>query len=123
MLIYLAGLLAIPSELYEAAKIDGAKSWHCFRCVTWPMLYPTTLFILIVLVISSMRVFGPVYVMTRGGPVGATSVMTFYLYREGFEFFKMGSASAVAYILFVILLIFTIIQWRIVGKRGTAEYY
>src|SRR5690606_37939758 len=100
MLIYLAGLQSIPGELKEAAQIDGAGRWQIFRHVTWPLLTPTTFFLLTLSIIGSFKVFTSVYIMTGGGPAGATSVLVYRIYQHAFEFFEMGYASAMAYILF-----------------------
>ncbi|MCB0731736.1 MAG: sugar ABC transporter permease [Ignavibacteriae bacterium] len=117
MVLFTAGLEAIPTSYYEAADIDGAgkisKFWH----ITIPLLGPTTLFILIMSMISSFQVFDIVYVLTSGGPLGSTKVLVFYIYEYAFKFFEMGYASAVSYLLFAILLIFTIVQVRIMKNK------
>jgi multiple sugar transport system permease protein len=116
--IYLAGLQGIPSELKEAARIDGCGPWRVFRHITFPLLMPTTLFVLVLGVIrASQNSFGVVYVMTGGGPVEATNVIVLYLYQQAFEFFRMGYASAVAYVMFAFVFIVTLIQFRLMGKR------
>jgi multiple sugar transport system permease protein len=116
--IYLAGLQGIPPELKEAARIDGCGAWRVFRHITFPLLMPTTLFVLVLGVIrASQNSFGVVYVMTGGGPVEATNVIVLYLYQQAFEFFRMGYASAVAYVMFAFIFVVTLIQFRLVGKR------
>jgi multiple sugar transport system permease protein len=116
--IYLAGLQGIPPELKEAARIDGCGARRVFRHITFPLLMPTTLFVLVLGVIrASQNSFGVVYVMTGGGPVEATNVIVLYLYQQAFEFFRMGYASAVAYVMFAFVFIVTLIQFRLVGKR------
>jgi multiple sugar transport system permease protein len=117
IIIYLAGLQSIPQHLYDAARIDGAASWVCFRHVTWPLLTPTSFFILIIAGINSLKAFAQMDVMTEGGPLGSTTVIAYYLYQHGFQFFNLGYASAVACALFVILLGLTLIQFRILGPR------
>ena len=112
MLLYLAGLQGIPTALYEAAKIDGANAWHRFWKITIPMLTPTIFFNLLMNIISSFQVFTQSYIMTQGGPNNATLTMVLYLYRKGFEHFKFGYASAIAWALFGIILIFTILVLR-----------
>ncbi len=116
MVIFVAGLQAIPDVYYEAASIDGANAWKRFWHITWPLLIPTTGFVLITNVIFSFQVFGPVYVMTRGGPMRSTTVIVYYLYQRAFEFREMGYASAVAWVLFLIILILTVIQFRYTRK-------
>ncbi|MEW6228498.1 MAG: sugar ABC transporter permease [Bacillota bacterium] len=117
MVIYLAGLQSIPRTYYEAGAIDGATGWSAFLHITWPLLMPYTLFVVVVGVIQAFQVFAPVYVMTKGGPLGATSVIVFYLYEQAFTFYKMGYASAVAYVLFVTIFILTLLQFRLMGQR------
>lgn len=120
MIIFLAGLQSIPSGLYEAAEIDGAGWWAKFRHVTLPMLSPVLLFNAVMGVIYSFQVFGIVVLMTgtsgggsAGGPNNTTLMSVVYLYRVAFEQFKMGYGSAVAWLLFFVILIFTLIQWRL----------
>ncbi|MDM5196668.1 sugar ABC transporter permease [Fictibacillus enclensis] len=112
MIIYLAGLQGIPKELYEAAKMDGAGSVKTLLSITVPLLSPTTFFVVITSIIQSFQVFVAVFVMTQGGPGGSTSVLTYYIYQSGFTFYKMGYASAMAWILFIIIFIVTAFQWR-----------
>ena len=113
MVIYLAGLQDIPKTLYEAAEIDGAGGWKAFWFITLPLLSRVTTFVLIMSVILDFQVFEPIYVMTGGGPLGRTEVYTYYLYRQGFRYFDMGYASAIAFIGSGIILFFTLIQWRL----------
>jgi len=112
MVIYLAGLQGIPEEFYEAARIDGAGSWARFRHVTLPLLTPVTLFVLVISTIGAFQVFAQIYVMTDGGPVKSTTVAVYYLYQQGFQFFHMGYASAIAWVLFLVMLVLTVIQFR-----------
>jgi multiple sugar transport system permease protein len=112
MIIFLAGLQGVSDELYEAASLDGARGWTSFRHVTLPMLSPTIFFNLVLGVIGSFQVFTSAYVMTNGGPNNATLMYVLYLYNNAFRYFKLGKASAMAWILFVILLGFTVVQFR-----------
>ncbi|GAB4460414.1 MAG: sugar ABC transporter permease [Armatimonadaceae bacterium] len=116
MIIFLAGLQGIPDDLYEAASLDGASIWSKFRHVTLPMLSPTIFFNLVLGVIGSFQVFTSAYIMTSGGPNNATLMYVLYLYNNAFRYFKLGKASAMAWILFVVLLVFTIIQFRQASK-------
>lgn len=117
MVVFLAGLQAIPPSLHEAATIDGATPAQRFRYVTWPLLAPTTVFVLVTNTIFTFQVFGPIYVMTGGGPVRSTSVIVYYLYQRAFEFQEMGYASAVAWIIFLILIALTTLQMRLSRRR------
>lgn len=117
MVIYLAGLMAIPDEIYEAVALDPVSSWQKFWHITWPLLKPTTIFILITQVIDSFQVFTPIYVMTEGGPGYSSTTIVNYLYDKGFREYEMGIACAVAYLLFVVLLVLTILQ----NKLSKAE--
>jgi multiple sugar transport system permease protein len=117
MLIYLAGLQGIPSHYYEAAKVDGANRWARFRLITFPLLLPTTFFLLVTEIIGSSQVFDVVFVMTGGGPIQATRVIVFYLYQYAFQFFKLGFASAVAWVLFGFILVITLGQWFLFPGR------
>jgi multiple sugar transport system permease protein/alpha-1,4-digalacturonate transport system permease protein len=112
MIMFLGGLKNIPRHLYEAARIDGANSWQCFRNVTLPMLSPTTFMITILSIIGSFQVFDIINVTTKGGPGRATSVLVFRIYREAFVSWRIGYGSAIAYFLFVIILVVTLIQWQ-----------
>ena len=117
MVVFLAGLQAIPPSLAEAATIDGAGPGQRFRYVTWPLLAPTTVFVLVTNTIFTFQVFGPIYVMTGGGPVRSTSVIVYYLYQRAFEFQEMGYASAVAWGIFLILISLTVLQMRLSRRR------
>jgi len=112
MVVFIAGLQAIPAVLYEAASIDGAGRWQSFRYVTLPMLRPTILFMLVITTIGYLQLFEEPFVMTDGGPLDATLSVTMYMYQQGFEFFKQGYASAVAYVLFVIVAVIAFLQFR-----------
>ena len=117
IIIFLAGLQSIPTSLYEAAEIDGAGGWARFWKVTLPLLSPTTFYILVIGIINSLKTFTQMHVMTEGGPLGATTTITYYLYQQAFESFTMGRASAVACVLLAMLFIFTLIQFKVVGSR------
>ncbi len=112
MIIYLAGLKSIDTALYEAAKVDGANSLKRFWYVTVPQLRPVTFYISIMCIIASFQVFTPIYVMTKGGPGRATSVLVLQIYKEGFENYKFGYASAEAMVLFLCILIVTLVQFK-----------
>lgn len=116
MVIYLAGLQDIPDVLYEAAAIDGAGSWQKFRHVTLPLLTPTTFFLVVISIINSFQVFTQALVLTEGGPGDATNTIVFYIYKNAFQWLKMGYAAAVAWVLFVIIFIITLIQFRMQRK-------
>lgn len=117
MVIFLAGLQAISESYYEAAKIDGANSWQIFRHITWPLLSPTTFFVLVTSIIGSFQVFDSVRVMTRGGPVDATNVIVYNIYENAFEIFAMGYGSAIAFVLFLMILFMTLVQFKVLGGR------
>jgi multiple sugar transport system permease protein len=117
IIIYLAGLQNIPQHLYEAAQIDGANRWQLFRNITWPLLTPTSFLILVMAVINSFQAFTEFHVMTQGGPLGSTTVIVYYLYQQAFQQFNMGYGSALAIILFLIILGLTLIQNRVLGPR------
>jgi multiple sugar transport system permease protein len=110
MLLFLAGLQNIDRNYYEAAEIDGAGWWQQFRNITVPLLAPTTFFVLVMAFIGSFQVFDLVMMMTQGGPGRATSVVVHYLYQNAFKFFKMGYASAMAYVLFAVIMVVTGVQ-------------
>ena len=110
MIIWLAGLQSIPPQLYEAASIDGAGAWRRFLNVTLPMLSPYILFNTIIGVIAAMQIFAEAYVMTAGGPADSTLFYAYNLFKQAFQYFRMGYASALAWILFVIVFVLTVIQ-------------
>ncbi len=118
MIIFLAGLQNIDKSYYEAAEIDGANAWQKFRRITFPLLSPITFFLLIISMIGAFKVFVPILVMTAtGAPDNTTSTLVFYLYEKGFRSWLFGYASAVAYILFLIILVMTLLQNRVFGRR------
>lgn len=123
MLLYLAALQGIPQHLYEAARIDGANSFQKFRHITLPMLTPTTFFIFIMSVIGGFQGgFQNAYLMTRGGPGGATTTIEYYIYNNAFVWFNMGKASAIAWFLFLIILGITLFNWRFGGRKVQYQY-
>ena len=120
VVIYLAALQGVPQVLVDAAAVDGASPWTTFRRVTLPLLSPASLFLAVWLTINALQLFDEVYLSTQGGPLNATTVLVYYLYEQAFENFNFGYASAIAYFLFLIILVVTAIQFR-VGRRFT--YY
>jgi multiple sugar transport system permease protein len=116
VIVYLAALQGIPRELVEAAEIDGAGTWGIFRNVTVPLLGPVTLFLVVWSTINALQLFDEVYLATNGGPGTATYVPVFYLYRMAFQLGKAGYAAAIAYVLFAVILVLTVVQ-LLVGKR------
>lgn len=119
MVIYMAALVTIPSELYEAAEIDGANAWSKFWRITLPLLMPTTFFVLITQTIQAWTLFEPVYLMTGGGPVGSTTMPGYQIYEAAFEFNLWGRGSALALIFFVIVLCFTVLQFKFTRESYT----
>jgi ABC-type sugar transport system permease subunit len=117
VLIYLAGLKSVPEEVLEAAKIDGAGSWQSFRHVTWPLLTPTTMFLTIMGVIGGFQVFQSVYIMTGGGPLDKTRVYLYYLWQTAFQNLDFGYASAMAVLLFAIVMALTLLQRHFYARR------
>ncbi len=120
LIVYLAGLKSIPQSLYEAAKIDGANVVQQFRYITIPLISPTTFFLMITGFIGSFRAFDQIQITTQGGPGNATSVLVLYIYKTAFRFYKMGYASAIAIILFILVFAVTLIQWR--GQKKWVNY-
>ncbi len=121
MLIYLAGLQGIPKYLYEVARLDGAGRWSMFWHITLPLLKPTTFFVFVVLCINSFQVFDQIYVMTKGGPMDASTVVVYRIFVNGFTFLRMGYASSMAVILFLVILVFTYFNVRLL--KGEVEYW
>ncbi|EET62258.1 MAG: carbohydrate ABC transporter permease [Marvinbryantia sp.] len=112
MIIYLAGLQNIDESLYEAAALDGAKGWTLFRKITWPLLSPSTFFVVMMLVINSFKVFDLVWLMTQGGPGTASTMLSQYIYNQAFVSWDYGKSSAAAMILFVIVALLTVFQFK-----------
>ena len=118
MVLFLAGLTAIPEHLYDAADIDGVRpGWDRFWTVTWPLLGPTTLFVLVVTAARAFRVFETVATLTRGGPGFASDTLVYAMYREGFVYFKAGYASAVTMVFFAFVLTLTLVQFGVLERR------
>jgi multiple sugar transport system permease protein len=117
MVLFLAGLQDISQDLYDAAKVDGAGSWSLFWNITIPGLRATLLFVTATTIIGSFRVFGQVYVMTNGGPADASRTIVYHIYQTGFQNFRMGGASAAAWALFLIVAVFTLIQFRLLREK------
>jgi multiple sugar transport system permease protein len=121
MLLYLAGLSNVPQELYEAADVDGASRWQRFWNVTWPQLMPTTFFIVVMSCIGGLQGgFDVAKVMTNGGPSGTTTTLAFYIYERAFNEFRFGYASAVAWVLFLLVFVVTVVNWKF-GNRQMNE--
>ncbi|MFA7289932.1 MAG: sugar ABC transporter permease [Melioribacteraceae bacterium] len=113
MIIFIAGLQNIPEELYEAASIEGASGWQKFKSITIPMLAPTTLFISVITMIGYFQLFAEPYIMTQGGPLNSTLSIVYYMYQEGFRWWNIGYSTALAFMLFIIILIGTLIQFKV----------
>lgn len=116
MILFLTGLSTINQELLEASKIDGANAYNTFKHVTVPLLSPTIFFVTIITAITSFQVFDLIYVMTQGGPLDSTNVLVYAIYKNAFEYFNVGKASALAYVLFAIIFVLTLIQWKLKNK-------
>jgi multiple sugar transport system permease protein len=119
MVLFLAGLQSIPETLYESARMDGASAWQRFRRITLPLLRPTTFFVLVTMIIFMFQVFTAVYVMTEGGPLHATDVIVYHIYRSAWEYLRLGYASAMAWVLFAMVFLITLVQFRYLGRGRT----
>ena len=120
MLIYLAGLQDIPQDLYEAAKLDGAKPWQRFRYITWPGLRNVNIFLLIITTVGALKLFTQVDILTKGGPNGATTTIIHYLFKQGYATQKVGYASAVAVFFFLAVTAIALLQRRFLKNEGEA---
>lgn len=120
IIIYSSSIQGLPQDVYEAAEVDGAGALTQFFKITVPGLSPTTFFLVITTLITSFQVFAPIQIMTRGGPGTSTHVLVYYIYTAAFNFHRMGYASAMSWILFLLLLVVTLIQWR--GQRKWVSY-
>lgn len=120
VMIYTSSIQSLPQDVYEAADVDGANELTKFWRITMPGLSPTTFFLVITTLITSFQVFAPIQIMTRGGPGTSTHVLVYYIYTAAFTFYRMGYASAISWVLFVILLIVTLVQWR--GQQKWVSY-
>ena len=118
MLIFIAGLQSIPEELYDAAEIDGAGAIRRFFSITLPMLMPTLVFVSVVTMIGYFQLFAEPYVMTQGGPLRSTTSVVLLMYEEGFRWWRMGYAAAIAFVLFVVILVATLLQFRLQKERA-----
>ncbi len=116
MMIYLAALQGVPEQLYEASRIDGASSWQQFWKITLPLISPTTFFLAVTSVINSFQVFDAIYTMTMGGPEDSTKVIMFYLWESAFQFLRMGYAASMAWVLFFLIFLMTLAQWKLSDK-------
>jgi multiple sugar transport system permease protein len=116
MVIFLAGLQSIAESYYEAAEVDGANGWQKLWRITLPLITPSLFFYFIITMIGSFQVFEQIYIMTRGGPVNSTTTLVYYIYRNAFRNFQMGYASAQAIVLFAIIMVLTLIYWRMQNK-------
>ena len=117
MIIYLAGLQDIPNDLYEAARLDGARGWDIFRRITVPMLSSVTFYLMIITIVQTFQIFGAIYVMTGGGPLGSTSTVVFQMYQTAFSYADFGYAAAMSTVLFLVILGFSILGTRLM-RRG-----
>ncbi len=121
MILFLAGLQGIPEMYYEAASLDGARrGWQTFRHITWPLLWPTTFFVLMISIIFAFRSFEQMFVMTKGGPVGSTTTLVYYIFDKAFKFGNMGHAAAVSALMVAIVVVITWLQFR--GQKESTEY-
>ena len=119
-IVFLAGLKGLPEDVYEAAKVDGASSIRQFFSLTVPLISPTTFFLTIMGIIGSFKVFDQISVLTQGGPGSSSSVMAYYVYRTAFDYFEMGYANTLAWALFVLVFIVTLVQWKMQAKFSNA---
>lgn len=110
--MFMAGLQSIPTTVYEAAQLDGASAWRTFIHITLPLLSPTTFFVIVINVISSFQVFDQAYVLTGGGPGNATNTIVYYIYNNAFQWFRMGYAAAIAWVLFAVIFVATFVQFK-----------
>ncbi len=113
IVIFLAGLQAVPPSLYESANLDGASGWRTFWLVTLPMITPTLFFVGVMTLINGFQAFDSVYLLTQGGPEHSTELLVYWMFKNAFEFYKIGPASAIAYILFIVILLLTLVQWQL----------
>jgi len=120
MIIYLASLQEISSELLEAAKIDGARPWQTVRRIIWPLVSPTTFLLLVTGLIMTMKTFGIIQAITQGGPGNSTTILSLFVYQNAFRYYEMGYASAISWVLFMIILVITLIQWF--GQKKWVHY-
>jgi sn-glycerol 3-phosphate transport system permease protein len=117
MLFYLAGLQTISAELYEAARIEGASAWQQFRTITWPLLAPTSLFVLVIASINAFQSVDQIFVMTSGGPDNTTNLLLFYIYQAAFMFFDLGKAAALTVVLLAALMSIAALSFSLLERR------
>jgi multiple sugar transport system permease protein len=117
VIVYLAALQGIPADLLEASEMDGASRWATFRSVVVPLVSPATLFLVVWSTINALQLFDEIYVSTRGGPLGSTTVIVYYLYQQAFQYFNGGYGAAIAYVLFVAILVITLLQLWLGNRR------
>ncbi len=118
MILYLAALQGVPRDLYDAAEVDGANNFQKFWAVTWPQISPTTFFIAIMSLIGGFQAgFDQAYIMTGGGPNGSTTTIIYYIFKNAFEWYRMGYAAAISWVLFSIIFVFTVLNWRFYGRN------
>lgn len=122
MIIFIAGLQNIPQDLYESAEIEGANQWQKFKSITIPMLAPTTIFVSLITMIGFFQIFAEPYIMTQGGPLNSTLSIVQYMYQEGFRWWNMGYSAALAFVLFVIIFIGTLIQLKLKKSTDSSKY-
>jgi multiple sugar transport system permease protein len=122
MILYLAALQGVPTDLYDAAKVDGASAWQRLWNVTIPMTSPVILFMFIMGIIGSFQIFTSVFIISQGGPVNATLMYVLYLYRNGWQYFKMGYAATLAWVLFAIIFALTVLTLKLSGRLVYYEY-
>jgi multiple sugar transport system permease protein len=118
MLILLTGLQAIPTDVYEAARVDGASKWQSFRHITLPLLRPTIALMLVLSITGSLLAFDQFFILTRGGPDGSTVTMVMVIYREAFTRFNLGGAAAISVVLLLVLVLFNVLQLRVLGREN-----
>ena len=119
LILFLVGLESIPVQYYEAAKIDGASGIKLFRHITFPLLLPITLVVMVIGMITAMQMFVPMYILTGGGPMYKTTTAVYLIYREAFESYHLGFASAISFLLFIVIMTFTLVQMRLVRVDWT----
>ena len=117
MVVYLAGLQSIPEDYYDAAKLDGATGWRRLKDITIPLLSSTTLFLFVISMLGSFQVFTQIFIMTNGGPLGRTRTIVWYIYTTAFKDYNMGYAAAMAFALFAMMLVFTLLQFRFMRRE------
>jgi multiple sugar transport system permease protein len=118
LLLFVAGLRNISSEIYEAAELDGAGRWDQFRRITWPLIWPVTVLVFTIQLILQLKIFDQVYLFTQGGRIDVNMVMVFYIYREAFQLNRGGLGAAAAVVLFVVIAALSVLQFQLLRARG-----